>query len=168
MAEKIIWRDHHLARWVFLGSISLFAIWAFFGGFLDPIFPADIIPRVFRGLTLSFIPFLILLYMLRIKLTYITKKGIRIGNSPYGDYDTLKLNKTKFILWENIQSIRLYKKQITWAVGGATRTFLVIRTNDKNRYMSFIGKPSLFIKVLKKLKKSHLLSKTSEYKDSWN
>lgn len=153
--NRIIWRDFHLKRCLIILFIIAFVIYGLF-----VVRPITIDTIFSRMVILPLIPLLLLLLVLRIKLTYVTENGIRIGNAPNGEYYSIKLSKSKFIIWREIKTVQIYKKTVKQPLMLDYQNFLLIKTKNTQIYESFVANPKGFIQTLKKLNKHHLLTKT--------
>ena len=151
--NKLIWRDFHLKRYLLVTFELLFLAYMLFG--IRPTL-SNSLPRT---LLLTLFPLVLLFLTLRIKLTYILYGGVRIGNACNGEYISISLNKSRFLEWDNIKTIKIYKKGIKYPLSINQESFLKIKTIDKNDYESFIANPKGFVKAIKDLKKDHLFAK---------
>lgn len=156
----IVWRDFHIKRYLIVLFITAFMIFAINASnpTLDDLLSRKII--------LPLVPLLLLIIVLRIKLTYVREDGICIGNAPNGEYYSLKLSKPKFIIWDVIKLIKIYNKAIKQPLMVDYQSFLLVTTKDNIKYECFIAQPKGFVKALKNLNKHHLLSKDSKYRDT--
>ena len=154
---RIIWRDFHIKRWL----IILFLVAFFIYGMVVVRPISDNI--LTRTMILPIIPLLLLVFILRIRFTYVSDNGIRIGNARNGEYDYIKISKPIFIKWNEIKNIKIYKKPIKQPLMLDYQSFLMIRTFSQDKYESFIAQPDGFIQALKKLKKGYLLAKDSKH-----
>ena len=99
--KKIIWRDFHLKRYLIITFELLFLAYMLFG--IRPTL-SNSLPRT---LLLTLFPLVLLFLTLRIKLTYILYGGVRIGNACNGEYISISLNKSRFLEWDNIKTIKM-------------------------------------------------------------
>lgn len=161
--EKV-WKDHHLGRIVFvLVNILLIMLFVYF------IVTADYNNLFSFYLGVLFILlFLFWLFntIIRAKLTYITRKGIRIGNMPSHTYEFFFLKKNAMFLgWEKIKQVGIIRRVVRVKHYSVLKDFIVIKTKDGKKYECFLAQPKGFISALKSIKKYHLLSKESKYRE---
>ena len=165
--NKKLWKDLHIARienYIIFISFFLFAFYTIIKDYNTEEFSSDFFPSI-----IAIIICLIFIYILiRTRLTYITNKGISIGNAQDDNYEKLKLKKTVFIYWKNIKEIKIVRHEVGRMGWVALKQFLVIKTKEGKTYESFIANYKGFIKIMKKLNKAHLFSKDSKYQELIN
>lgn len=154
---KIIWRDWSIRATIFLISslsvifISIYSIFTYDEDY------------IYIVIAILFSIFFIV-NIIRTKLTYITNKGIRIGNAPDDNYEHFILNKkSNFILWSEIKSITIARKVVRRPLWAELMPYLIIRTKSNKIYESFLGNPKGFLNIIKKSGKDNLLAKNSYY-----
>lgn len=110
---------------------------------------------------------LIFVLGIRIKYIIIEKEGIWSGNNTSGQMINkifILKQKNNFILFKNIDELKIKEKNIYFSYVANKSNFLIIKTKDGKEYECAIADPRGFIDALKKLNKHHLLSKDSRYK----
>jgi hypothetical protein len=148
--DKIIWEDKHLKKYLLIGSCLIFISICLAFAENRPDF-------MMRSIIALLFPIPLLIIVLRARLTYITKQGIRIGNAKTGDYNALKLSKPKLILWGDINTIRIQMKSVDYPLSKNMEAFLLIITKGGQKYESFIAQPTQFVEAIKKLNHGKLL-----------
>jgi len=154
---SIIWRDTSYLRifFIFLCLISL--IYAVI------IIVQNSSTNFFLNITFStyMTYILILLFtfnLFRMKLSYTTNQGIRIGNTPDTHYVTIKLKqKPRFFRWEEIDYLKIVGRQI-WRAFGGRYNVLILKTKSGKKYECLIARPQKFINKLSEINKKNLLN----------
>ena len=162
-----IWVDRHFMKYfldIALGGLLLLVLYADFGEMR-----ADISKYL---LTTTFIEYLAILLIIfffinsaRIKLTYITKEGIRIGNASDDMYDKFKLKQPHLYKWNEIKYVKIVGKEIRRPFHDDLINVLILRPKKAVKKECFIARPKGFVKVLNQLGKSYLLLKDSKFLD---
>jgi len=160
--EKI-WKDNHIKKYIYIAiCTSGFLVFSYI--FFDDIFNIEVSLDYFSILIILGFFFLLLVHILRVKLNFVTEKGIRIGNAPDDSYEVFRLKqKPTTINWSDIREIKIFGREIRRPLNSVIIDMLAIKTRDNNKYESFIADPKGFVKAIKDLKKQHLLSKNSKY-----
>jgi hypothetical protein len=153
------WYDFHLKRYLIISFIFVLIIFT-----LNAVRP-KLDSLLKPTMILPLVPLLLLIIILRIKLSSINTKGIKIGNAPNGEYYSVMLSKSQFIEWDKIKSIKLYNKAVKQPLMVDYQSFLLIKTKDGQKYESFIAQPEKFLLQIKKLRKAQLVSTDSKYYD---
>lgn len=160
------WQDRHIKRYIAIAlglSMLVFSLFVGFKRLLNPKLSWDYVGIV---LILGFSG-LLLINVLRIKLSEVYSDGIRIGNAPDNSYEKFRLkHKPILINWDDIKNIKIYGKDVSTALAPGAIDILLIKTKDNIKFESFIAQPKGFVKALKSLNKHHLLSKDSKYRDT--
>ena len=163
--SRIIWRD--IDRFKIVNYVIILGFFTFFAyGLIVEhqdfiVWPSILIMGVLTFLLYGFIA------NLRIKLTYITTDGIRVGNAPDDVYTKMRLkNKPLFLKWTQIKSIRIYEEPVRHNFLIVKRPFLEIINLDNKRFKCFLSNPSEFIQTLRKLNKDRLI-KSDFGKQKW-
>ena len=170
--NKIIWRDIDIPQ-IIISLIFLILLFIFIF-YLNPfknIHSLFGILYLKLGESIGF-PFMIIVFIFfiyqtfRIKLTYITNDGIRIGNAPDHKYTCLKLKqKPIFLEWGQIKQINIVNHAILVKYFSILKPFIIVKTNNRKKYECFLAQPKGFVKALKSINRQHLLSKDSKYRD---
>ncbi len=155
---KIIWRDVHWFR------VIIFIAWI--------LISCVYVRWILQDLTFSKIYNTVLMIVFGLfwiyiflglflpSATFITRKGIRIGNIPNDVYSTIRIKqKPTLIEWNKIKEIRVIRKEVRHNFILVLRNFLVVVTSDRKKYQTFLANHEGFKEALKKLNKSHLLKK---------
>lgn len=158
-----VWRDIHFLAVFYVTFFIVFLIYVLIvfikeGGFGS-------VNRTYLWFVVIFVfPTYFFVGIIRNKLTYITKDGIRIGNAHDDAYGKFFLKqKQKFFTWDEVKKIKIIGRQVprpgySWIID-----YLIITTTDGKKYECFIAQPKGFVQALRQLKKAHLLSKDSKY-----
>ena len=163
--ESKVWKDFQFRR-VFLQIFFVFYLSFFTYVYLKDYKKYPFYSGVLFLLILYSIPLYYLINTMRMKLTYITKDGIRIGNSPEESYQTLRLmEQPKFIKWNEISNVKIIGREVKRPVSVRVINILVIKTNNGKKLECFIAQPKGFVNALKDLKKYTFLTKDSKYFD---
>ncbi len=160
-----VWRDIHIKKYIYIAiCLGMFITFTFLGhnNLLNPEISLDyfslILILIFSGV--------LLINILRIKLSAIYVSGIRIGNAPDNSYEKFRLKqKPLLILWGNIKEIKIYGKDVSTALAPGIINLIRIKLNTGQIYECFIAQPKGFVKTLKDLNKHHLLTKDSKYRE---
>jgi hypothetical protein len=157
-----IWRDTHYFRIFLLICSYIFLL--FYLKAVIKYFSNDVKQSLLLILIMC-IPILFIINILRTRLTYITSEGIRIGNAPEDTYERIKLPKTIFLSWKEIDKITIINRVVKHNFRQVLRPFLIVKSKKGKRYECFIAQPRSFLEALKKLNKFNLVSKDSKYLD---
>ena len=166
MGENVkIWKEVYLRRYIYLAiCISGFLVFSYI--FFDDIFSIELNLDYFSIVIILGFFLLLLMHILRVKLTFFTKEVIRIGNAPDDSYEVFRLKqKPSVINWSDVKEIKIFGREVRRPLNSAIINMLAIKTKSNKKYECFIAQPKGFIQALKTLKKTHLLSKDSKYLD---
>lgn len=106
----------------------------------------------------------LILQLIRARLSYISKEGIRIGNCYRNCSKHLILKqKPTFILWDKVKNIKIFGVKERSLIHGFTSDYLSVATKDHKKYDCLLNDPKGFLKTIEDLKKSHLFTKDSKY-----
>ena len=160
-----IWVDWYIKKYIYIGICA-----SGFLFFLTISFKQLAILKLsldyFSILSILTFFLLLTLHILRVRLSFILPDSIRIGNAPDDTYEIFRLKqKPTTISWNDIKKIKIFGRQIRHPLNSVNIDILSIKTKDNKKYESFIAQPKGFIQAIKKLKKTHLLSKNSKYLD---
>lgn len=119
---------------------------------------------LYLGVTALVLLLLLVSFMwMRVKLTYITKEGIRIGNAYFNcGNDIILRQKPTFLKWGKIKSLKI-KGRVSLGGISILNDYLVLETVEGRKFECFLNKPNDFLKTIKTLGKSNLFSKDSKY-----
>ena|SRR3989338_7197375 len=159
--KEKIWKDFHPKR-IFWLTLMLILLVVFFVSLKD-IFNSNNQYEIISGVFVIVLIFFFLFNLIRTDLSYITKNGIRLGNTKDDKYQSFKLQKSHFSTWNDIHSIKIKGRVVKRPTYADLIDVLEIKSKDNEKYECFIAQPQEFIKALKQLNKQHLLSKDSKY-----
>jgi hypothetical protein len=97
------------------------------------------------------------------RLSYLTNKGILVGNLDYkGGF--FPKNKAIFYIWSEIKICKIVYRLNSTPLGGQRMTFLNLKTNKGENSECLIFDPDGFIAAIKNIGKASLIAKDSKYR----
>ncbi len=156
-----VWKDKHSKKRIYLISFLILLITGFYL-VLQAYRDSKVNSKLINGLILVTISSFFLFNLVRTKLTYITNKGIKIGNAIDDEYIHLSLkNKSVYLEWSSISSLHISKREVKRPTFITLINYLEIKNVSGNIYTTFIADPKGFINTLKNLKKYNLVKQTT-------
>ncbi len=152
--KQIVWKDKRLLEIVSTILIFLalcFFIWATLVG------NYNILGKISGLLIVGFFLYYFIV-QLRKRHTYVTNKGIMMGNiNPQNRYKFFP-QKCIFYEWDKIKLLQIKSKGYYSYKGGRTFNYLTLNTKTKIVHECILYDAEGFIQIIKKINKSKLLS----------
>ncbi len=162
--EKI-WQDRHIKKYILI-TITSIAFLVFLIISFDDLFMPKLNLDYFSIMGILIFLLLLIIHILRVRLNFVTKNGIRIGNAPDDSYEVFRLKQKPILIkWSDIKEIKIFGREVRRPLNSAIIDMLTIKTKSNKKYECFVAKPKGFVQALKTVKKTHLLSKGSKYLD---
>lgn len=161
--NKRIWQDRHIKKYIYiLLSFSMFITFLVIG--FKKLINPELSLEYFSIILILAFSLLLLINILRVRLSFIAFDGIRIGSAVDNSYERFRLKqKPTLIKWDNIKNIKIYGKDVSTALAPGTIDMLLVKTKDNIKFESFIAQPKDFVQTIKNLKKDYLFAKDSKY-----
>ena len=160
--EKL-WQDRHIKKFIYITLVLFILLFFLYISFDHLVNPELSLSYFSITIILTFF-LLFLIHIFRVRLTFISLDGIRLGNAPDDSYEKFKLHQKSInIYWNEIKSIRIIGRQIKRPTYIDIINILIISTKKGIKYESFIAQPKGFVKTIKAFKKGHLFVKDSKY-----
>jgi len=155
----ITWRDDLKKK-----KLSLIFIIILFFFFLILFFKNNTIESRYSFINFFFLvlllPLIFLIPILRIRLSYLTNKGLRIGNAPDDNFFSYYLKHPPiFLPWEHIKHIKIKNKVIRHGPSCLKKEFLIIKDTEGKEYECYLSDSKGLVDALKKVSKENLLKK---------
>ncbi|HLC65660.1 MAG TPA: hypothetical protein VJI46_06075 [Candidatus Nanoarchaeia archaeon] len=117
------------------------------------------------GFLLLGLPVWLVYSLLRLRFSYVTSKGIRVGNAYFKHGSDIVLKqKPVFLFWGDIKDIRVVNKEYPGNIYGSHLVhFLQVKTKHNESYECTLLDYKGFIGTVVRLKKTGLFSKKSRY-----
>jgi len=148
----------------FIIMITFYAILIFVPKYLETAYPNLVVNSIngtISSIMLNIFIIIALISAIRIKSSYITENGIRIGNDYLKNDEDIRIKQhPKFIEWTNIKELKIKEKP-----NGVNLTYyLCIKTKNNNtNYTSRLIRIKKFESTLKILHKDKMLVKDFKY-----